>query len=681
MRVLTIDFETYWDSEYTLSKMTTEGYVRDPRFKTHLVGIKNGDAETVVVPGAQAQRIFDRIDWSDTAVLCQHAHFDGLILSHHYGVKPAFMLDTLSMFRALYPAEAASLANQTKVLGLKEKGAGYNIINTRGIQTLNPHEYAACAAYCQLDCDLTRQIFMLLKPKFSVEELRLIDVTVKMFTDPVLRLNTELLEEARQDEIDAKAALMEKVAHEKDSLSSNPKFARILMDIGIDPPKKLSPAAVKKGDVHPNIAGEPPYGLLADKATIMAHENETGEQHPHKYWAYAFGKSDEAFKKLLEHEDVSVQALIEARLGVKSTIKQTRTDRFISIASRGTMPIYLNYCGAHTGRWSGGDKINPQNLNRGSKLRESIEAPPGHVIVVRDLSAIEARVNAWLSGQDDMVETFRRGEDIYCQMASSITGRNVTKEDKSLRFLGKAVTLGAGYGLGWRKFQQMLRVGMLGDKGRILDKSIAEPLGVHMEGFLHRFAGYVQESVPPGHDLHTHALHCACAERIIQSFRDNKHMIAQFWNVCHDMLEKIMFGEVVSFGRNNILSTSAEGVVLPTGRVIRYVELEMQVKGRRKEYSILKSRRKGERGKIYGGLVVENIVQALSRDIIAEQMLAIAPRYRVATMTHDEIVCVVPEAQAEECYEFMGTVMATAPKWAVGLPLASEGGWAYNYSK
>ena len=225
MHILTIDFETFYDSEYTLSKMTTEAYVRDQRFKAHMVGIKNGDGATIIVPGDQIQSVFGKIPWHETMVLAQHAHFEALIMSHHYGVKPAFWLDTLSMFRALHPAESASLHNQTQVLGLPAKGNGYDIISTKGIETLSPSEFAACAKYCKLDCDLTKRIFDILKSMIPVSEFKLIDLTVRMFSEPILILNQELLAEAHKEEIDAKAALMARVAHDKYSLSSNPKFA------------------------------------------------------------------------------------------------------------------------------------------------------------------------------------------------------------------------------------------------------------------------------------------------------------------------------------------------------------------------------------------------------------------------------------------------------------------------
>jgi DNA polymerase len=317
-----------------------------------------------------------------------------------------------------------------------------------------------------------------------------------------------------------------------------------------------------------------------------------------------------------------------------------------------------------------------------SALRRAIQAPPGHVIVVRDLSAIEARVNAWLAGQDDMVETFRRGEDIYCEMYQSISGRAITKKDKNERFLGKTIVLGCGYGLGWRKFQTMLRVGMLGDKGRILGWDIAKPLGVNLDGFMHRFAGYVQESLPPGGNLETHALHCACAAEIIKSFRDNKPMIPKMWDTCQTALGYILRGEEFSFGPNNLIKTCKEGLVLPNGMIIRYTELEGKPQGRRIEYKILKNRRKNEWGKVYGGLVDENLVQALSRIILTDAMLQLrAEGMRAVHQVHDEILTVARESEAEAVYTRMGELMSTPPPWAPDLPLASEGGWNQMYIK
>lgn len=685
MNRLVLDFETYWSAEYTLSKLTTEAYVRDPRFKAHMVGFKMNDQPIGVVYGDGVAKLFKLIDWGNTAVVMQHGQFDGLILSYHYGVKPAFMCDTLSMFRALYPAESASLANIARVLGLEDKGSkGADTTATKGKRYLTVDELRHHGEYCKQDVELTAQAFNILAKSFTLPELKLIDLTIKMFTDPVLEFNKPLLEELYDDERAATLAVFQKamphLANPAEAavmnndevawkmlqkpLSSNPQFAQMLMGLGIDPPKKISPAKLKSFE-----------GSFAEE------DKPIGLVPAGSIWTYAFAKNDQDFKLLMGHEDDNVRTLVEARLGVKSTIKETRAKRFIGIAERGPIPVYLRYAGAHTLRWSGGDKTNYQNLSRGSKLREAIEAPEGYAICVQDLSGIEARVLAWLAEQEDAVEVFRQNKDPYCEMATSIFGRVITKEDKLERFLGKAVVLGCGYGLGWKKFEGMLRIGMLGNPSVVLDNEVATALGSRPEQFAIKQNAYLTEAQPPNLTREQFAMHCACAFDILNLFRSNRPQITEFWNTCNEALISIMRGEEVSFGRRGIVKTCPEGFKLPSGMLLRYTELEAKKVGRRVEFSKLENRRRGDRSKVYGGLVTENLVQRLARDIIAEQMLEVAKKYRVATMTHDEIVCVVEEDRAEECCDEMNRIMCIPPKWAFDLPLGAEGGYAKNYTK
>lgn len=741
MDLLTMDVECFYSKDYTLSTSTTEAYIRDPRFKTHLIGFKINDRPAFWVPeGEPLRRALAGINWSKTAMVNHHAHFDGAILAWRYGHTPALYLDTLSMARALFPAESVALANLPKLLNISGTKGDF-LVNTKDKRELAPWEMRKLGEYCVDDVDLTYRAFQAMKGEFPLSELRLIDIIVRLFTQPVLHLNPTLLQEAWHDERMATLALFQKAMPElareaalaveqndeaawkklKTPLSSNPKFAAMLMELGVDPPKKLSPAAVKAGKAHPDTAGDPPEGLIvpASKKEKELFFEETGDYHESEVWAYAFGKSDEGFKHLLDHEDPTVGLLVEARLGVKSTIKETRAQRFIGIASRGTFPIYLLYYGGHTGRLSGGDRINAQNLNKFcpapwcnegkvdrekvkdpqiivpagnecpkcsgtgvSPLRRAIEAPPGHVIVVRDLSGIEARVLAWLVGQTDLVEAFRSGEDVYCLTASDIFGRLVTKKDKLGRTLGKCTVLGAGYGLGFWKFQSMLRIGMLGNPSIILGQDVADALGVNLPGFLHRNVGKVRETVPPGISEATHALHCACADKIIRAFRDNKPKIPAFWEECQAALGSIIRGEEVLLGTGGVVRTCAEGILLPNGMKIRYVEMEGKVKGRKMDYSVLKNRRKGERAKVYGGLVTENIVQALARIILTDAFTEMRRQgLRPVHQVHDEILAVCREEDAEQVYQRMGMIMSKTPTWAPGLPLASEGGWDRVYIK
>lgn len=723
MNLLTLDFETFYSKDYSLSKMTNEAYIRDPRFETIMVGLKLNDRPAIWVPKPQVAAVFNRIPWNETIMVCHHTHFDDAILSWVYGHRPALICDTLSMFRACYPTESASLDNMTKVLGLPPKG--HEVSNAIGYRFADfaPEHLARYGAYCVNDVERTREAFDIMRPYFPLSELKLIDLTTRLFTEPCLHLNKALLQVAYDDEqerliglfaqafpelhADAYAAVktgdLEAWKRLKRPLSSNPQFAQMLLDLGVDPPKKLSPAAVKAGIADPDMDREPPIGMLAqiDKKTLAEMHEQTGEHHDSEIWTYAFSKADEDFKHLLEHENPQVSQLVEARLGVKSTIKETRAKAFMGIAKRGNFPIYLKYYGGHTGRFGGGDKVNPQNLNRScpacggdekgcpkcghtgvSPMRRAIEAPEGHVIVVRDLSAIEARVNFWLAGQEDKIQAYRDKKDLYCLAASQIFGREIVKHMKLERFLGKAMILGCGFGLGWKKLQGMLRVGMLGNAGMLLGAEIAASLGVSGQAFTMRNSGFLNESLPPGVSFDDHATHCACAAQIIKLFRDNNAMVPKLWDNYNWALKEMFEGRSGTIDPRGLIGFNPDGFVLPNGMMIWYTELQRKEKGRRHEYSILKNKRKGERAKVYGGLTCENITQGTARIILTDAMLRMkAEGIRVVHQVHDEILVVAPEHLAEKTYHRMGEIMSTPPSWAPDLPLASEGGWARQYVK
>ena len=101
-RLVSLDFETYYSDDYTLSKLSTSEYVRDKRFKAQMLGIKIGNGKTRIIPPKRIKAELAKINWSTHAVLCHNTQFDGFILSHHYGIHPAFLYDTLSMARGLH---------------------------------------------------------------------------------------------------------------------------------------------------------------------------------------------------------------------------------------------------------------------------------------------------------------------------------------------------------------------------------------------------------------------------------------------------------------------------------------------------------------------------------------------------------------------------------------------------
>jgi hypothetical protein len=318
MNIITIDFETYYDRQYSLSKLTTEEYVRSDDFEVIGVGVKINDLPTVWFSGTMHD-IHDFLlecPWEDSIAVAHNAMFDAAILYWHFGIKPVAWFDTLAAARAIDGIEVSgSLKACAERYGIGEKGT--EVVAALGKRRVHftKDELAQYGEYCKNDCDLTFILFLIYGEKVSEVEIKLIDLTVRMFSEPVLELDLPALENHLQSVRDRKEELMLACEAEPEVLQSNPKFAELLRSLGVDPPMKTSPA--------------------------------TGKQ------TYAFAKNDEEFKALLDHEDERVQAVVAARLGTKSTLEETRTERFIEIAKRGSLPVPLRYYAAHTGRWGG----------------------------------------------------------------------------------------------------------------------------------------------------------------------------------------------------------------------------------------------------------------------------------------------------------------------------------------
>ena len=609
--MITIDFETYYDKEFSLSKITTEEYIRSEQFEVIGVAAKVDDQQTQWCTGSKEQiaKFLHDLDLPSHDVLAHHMAFDGAILAWQFGIRPKYYLDTLSMARPLTGLTVGgSLAALAKKFELGAKGT--EVVNALGKrrEDFYPQEIFAYGTYCMNDVNLTYELFKILKPHSTTKELYIIDLMLRMYIDPVLELDKEKLTHHLSNVQTKKEELMRRISDAigKDDLMSNMKFADVLKKLGVEPPMKAS--------------------LRTNKM------------------AYAFGKTDYEFKALLEHEDPRVQAVVSARLGIKSTLEETRTISFLGIADRGTLPIMLNYYGAHTGRASGGDKMNLQNLPRGGTLRKSIKAPEGHVVIAVDSAQIEARVVAWLAGQDDLVEDFRNGVDIYSKFASDVYERPIDKSvDKVERFVGKTCILGLGYGMGKDKFKSTLKIGMAG-------VSVDLPL--------------------------------EDAERIVKLYRQKYERITSLWSDADKALPAIANGFDYEFGATIALCATPEGIRLPNDMLVRYPGLHKTNEG------FVYTTKRGSI-KIYGGKVVENVVQALARIVVFDQMAKIDQefrkrdsadtRFKVALTVHDEVVAVVPKDQAQRSLDFMIKVMSTPPQWAQGLPVACEGDFALTY--
>ena len=597
--ILTIDAETFYDRDFSLSKMTTEAYLRDQRFEAIGWAVKMNDGETQWFSGTKAQvkQWLQQFPWGDCVAVAHNAMFDMAILNWHFDIRPKRIADTLSMLRAIDGPDAGnSLAAAAERYGLGKKGD--EVINALGKRRLDftPAELARYGEYCRNDVELTYELFKRVAPLLPASEFRLIDLTIRMFSEPVLELDADILTTHLTEVKEKKAALMGAVAADKSVLMSNPQLADMLISLKVVPPTKISARTGKR--------------------------------------TWAFGKTDEEFKALLDHPNPKVQAIVAARMGVKSTLEETRTERFIEIAKRGTLPVPLRYYGAHTGRFSGEDKINLQNVPRKSALKRAIKAPDGYALIDCDSSQIEARTLAWMAEQDDLVEAFERGEDVYKIMASRIYGVTVEEVTDSQRFVGKSAILGCGYGLGPARFQEQLKA-----------------FGV--------------------------TLPLAECQHIIRTYRQTYPKIVQLWDNAKRALVALHSQRTCKLGREGVLEINLMGIKLPNGLYLRYNNLRDDGDG-----GFIYDTKKGRATiptRIYGPKLVENFIQALARIAVTEQMLMISRRLRVVLTVHDSIVVLAPEAQAGEARAFVEQCMRTRPKWAAGLPLNCESKMGVSY--
>lgn len=616
LEVVTVDFETYFAQDYTLRsnaqcKMNMSEYVRSEQYKTQCCGFKLGTEKAFCVPGSMVEGVVDTINWGNAALLCHNTAFDGLILSHHYGVTPALYLDSLSMARALHSNEiGAGLDEVAKFYGVGNKMQDV-LGKTKGIRDLPDELLYPLMAYCQEDVRLTYEIFKRMIKGFPADELELIDITISAFCDPVLKIDVPRCQKELTREIEHKKAVLKRATgtddyeKAKEYLGKNEWLAQALTDLGIDPPMK--------------------YSIKQEKMI------------------YAFAKGDEDFVALMDDEDSDAAALVEARLAVKSSIGETRAGRLLAMQEKKEWcaPVGYNFYGAHTGRWSGANKTNFQNFKRGGELRKCILAPKGFAIVTGDSAQIEARMNAWFWGHHELVAAFARGDDIYCVQAEGIYGMETIKgrsdEDDERRQIGKVAILALGYQGANNAFNSM-----------------AKNYGVRLP----------EEQVTS----------------IVRGWRKSNKPIVDGWATLQSVLKSMLAGQSGEFGVGMKLRYEPDRIWLPNGLCLKYPDLQPSFDKNGRIHEITYRSRKG-RVKIYGGKMNENVIQALARIVVGEQIIQINRRYRTTMTTHDEGSWLARLKQADSAAKWIEDQMSIAPDWAPGLPVASEVKWGTYYSK
>jgi len=645
-RIVTIDFETVWDTktDYTLSKMTTEEYIRHERFKAFGACVHDyGSGEPTEWFGdAGLREYFSGVDWGRTAVLAHNAQFDVSIMEWVYGVRPAFIFDTLSMARALRGVEVGnSLARLAKDFGLPDKGTAVH--STNGVYELEPSLERELAEYCKHDVFLCEEIFKRLVVSYPSKELRLIDMTLKMYTRPVLELDSVMLVDAIHTEKETREALLTRLNVDEAVLASNQQFAATLELLGVPAPRKIS--------------------------------KTTGQS------TLALAKNDVMFQALLNGNNEDVALLCEARLKVKSTTERTRAQRFLDISKRGALPVPLSYYGASTGRWtaSKGSAINMQNLKRGSFLRKAIMAPQGHSIVVGDLSQIEPRVLAWLADYEEMLDIFRAGGDPYAAFGAQMFDiPGLTKESHpDLRQSAKSALLGCGYGLGWASFASQLTTGFLGAPPVRYSGSFARQLGVTKKGAITFLKWLDTEAklrdIPHTCSIDELVLHCLAAKAIIDKYRQAAAPVVALWELFGNLIQYSLYDgkeythKCVTFKKGEI--------VLPSGMSLLYPDLTPG----KDEQGRLQWTYGADKTKLYAGKITNNVTQGVARCVMTDGMLRTAKKYFVAGTVHDEQIVVVPDDEVADAKTWVLAQMTMEPKYMPGIPLAADGGAHRRY--
>lgn len=667
MRIICLDLETFFDSKngYTLKKMSTEEYCRDSRFKTHLFGF--WDPQSMAGPVEAAGVLLEtnealRETLRTSAVMCFHAHFDLLVLSHWYGIEPAFIFDPLPMARLVLPQlRSHSLDALAAHFNLPAKTVPYHLFD--GVLDLDtvPAARAQVASGCLHDVRLMWAIFHKLLPLIPPDELKVIDSTIRMFTEPCLRLDRPRME---------KFLLAERVRKAKAMLHAGAAIGLTIQN------------CTTFDEMRALLARIETKLQSADKFRLALES--LGYPCPMKWGVKqeceipALAKKDAGMKALGEHHDPRVVILANARLDVKSTTDETRAETLLAADSRGALPVYLSYAAAKTLRFGGGDKTNWQNFRRGGEIRQSILAPTGRTVsslptmqntpiravegstireavseeyklVIGDLSQIEYRLILWVTGQLDKLEKLAAGFDLYCEFASQFYGEEITKEDKPRRGVGKQGILMGGYGAG---------------RGTMISTAAGGGYG------------------PPVF------LSDAEGQRMVDLYRQGHPHVVAFWRWCDQALRVLASGGETSY-RDGLLRIANHKIHFPNGTALDYTGLRWATndevypdqKPEGEGYSWWQPTRKGY-SRIWGSKLTADIIQALACAVIKDVWVRMLKHgYRPALQVHDELVYAIQAALAEAVKALLLNEMTTPPVWCADISLAAEIEISENYSK
>jgi len=606
-----LDIESYYDWDVSLTRLSPLEYILHPKFHVLATSVAIEHEDPMFLPQDEVTTFLAGMK-QPYCVITHNALFDACVLSYHYNIHPTGLLDTLGMSRALIshltPQGKVSLAMVLKHLGLTEKGRTIDKMRGKAWLDLqrNPELMMEFVGYALNDVVGCRDIFYKLRPLFPPAEAMIMDRVIRMTTRPMFRVNVAGLLDYADELLFAKRDLLARVGYNVEVLRSNQQFAEVLRSLGVEPPVKIS--------------------AVTDKETL------------------AMAKSDDEFMALTEHPNPAVQAVMAARLGVKTTIEETRAARFAAIGNaalirwgEALMPAPLKYSGAHTHRLSGDWKLNMQNLGsrKNRTLRSCLLAPFGYTIISVDAKQIEARLTAWLAKQWDLVKAFKDKIDVYSEFAKEIF--NVEQASRLQRFVGKTCILGLGFGMGDYKLLWTLKL----------------------------------QAYEQGYDPNEFTLE-SCIDWV-QAYRRKYLKITYYRELLNHLIERMASGtadgELIGPCR-----IEGQEVVMPGGLRLYYNDLAVDAHGDWRYTS------GGKRVKMYGGRLLENVVQALDRQHVMDTMIRTEFRIhrelgidgRAALNEHDSNVYIVPDKYVEAAVRIAWEEMARTPAWGKYLYLGAE---------
>ncbi len=648
MNFTVLDFETYFDNNYSLKKLTIPEYVFDPRFHVHGLAIRSPDGCTTF--RADVERALEELpqrfgkQLERTTVVCHHAHFDFYILNHLYGLRPRNFLDTLLLANHVHgprqiSGQKVSLRALAQRYGIGIKG---DLEFMSGVRYPSALQLADLTAYAEHDANLTWQLVVLLLPKITRPEIEIPIAmhAVRLFTERGINIDIPGIDNLEHQVCKQVEQYLDQAGVTREEVSKDKKFTELLES-----------------------------ALASTGRTIPM---KTGKQGP----IPATARKDPEMQALEVDDNPAVAALVRGRLEKKSEdqkLSRLDTLRRVATATRGILPPYLVYFGCHTGRFSGGGGFNLQNLAKnglGGRIRNLLVARPGHTFVIADLAQIEARITAWFADESTLLDAFTAGRDIYSEFAGRTFGQTVRKprEDDpremrerltALREVGKQAVLGLGYQMGALEFMKQLR---------------AKPVVARL--------------------FETGQLTPVACKQIVQSFRETYASITCLWRWLDDAARNAVDGVQSTTQKLNFLRDGhVMKVWLPSGRSLRYENLRLEAArrsirflgddGMEHEFTPEDaSVAYGRESHLYGGKLCENIVQATARDLLVEAILRLENSdLRVMFHVHDEVVVEVAEADADAASQAIDAELSRQPPWADGLPVKCEVQVANRYTK